>query len=68
MKRIIDSYLLEWKDSNLRQPLILKGARQIGKTHAARTLGARFSECVEINFEQLPVAWLAEELLENAFE
>ena len=39
MKRIIDYYLLEWKCSRLRKPLLLRGARQIGKTYAARQLG-----------------------------
>jgi predicted AAA+ superfamily ATPase len=51
MKRIIDHFLMEWKGSPLRQPLILRGARQIGKTYSVRKLGATFSDFVEINFE-----------------
>ena len=32
LKRKIDEYLLEWKEKEERLPLIIKGARQIGKT------------------------------------
>jgi predicted AAA+ superfamily ATPase len=51
MKRTIDYFLLEWKNKANRKPLLLRGARQVGKTHAARTLGASFKQCIEINFE-----------------
>ena len=34
LKRKIDSYLLEWKNSKNKYPLIIKGARQIGKTES----------------------------------
>jgi len=51
MKRIIDYYLLEWKMSRSRQPLLLRGARQIGKTYAARQLGSTYENFVEINLE-----------------
>lgn len=51
MKRLIDYYLRKWKDSLLRQPLLLRGARQVGKTYAVRELGKTFSSFVEINFE-----------------
>lgn len=37
-KRKIDSYLLEWKESKYKMPLIVSGARQIGKTNAIETL------------------------------
>ena len=39
LKRKIDNYLIEWKKSNNRLPLIIKGARQIGKTNAIRNFG-----------------------------
>lgn len=52
MKRIIDHFLLLWKNSPTRKPLLLRGARQVGKTFAARTLGSNFSHCIEINFEK----------------
>jgi len=32
IKRDIQRQLLEWKISSLRKPLVLKGARQVGKT------------------------------------
>src|SRR3990167_5729623 len=52
MKRIIDYYLLQWKHDRLRQPLLLRGARQIGKTYAARQLGKTYESFVEINLEE----------------
>ncbi len=55
-KRIIDLHLSEWKDDPFRKPLLLRGARQVGKTYAARQLGHRFSSFVEINFERLKEA------------
>lgn len=51
MKRLIDFYLLEWKEQALRKPLLLRGARQVGKTHAVRQLGTTFENFVEVNFE-----------------
>ncbi len=35
LKRKIDNYLKEWHESDRRKPLIIKGARQIGKTFSA---------------------------------
>ncbi len=51
MKRLIDYHLRKWKDSPLRKPLLLRGARQVGKTYAVRELGKTFGTFVEINFE-----------------
>lgn len=51
MKRIIDYYLLEWKNRQQRKPLLLRGARQVGKTHAVRVLGKTFDNFIEINLE-----------------
>ncbi|MCL4380477.1 AAA family ATPase, partial [Candidatus Dependentiae bacterium] len=51
MKRIIDQRLIAWKDLSHRKPLLLRGARQVGKTHAIRQLGKSFDSFVEINFE-----------------
>ena len=55
-KRLIDWHLEQWKDHKYRKPLLLRGARQVGKTHAVRQLGKRFDRVVEINFEQQPDA------------
>jgi len=51
MKRIIDHFLMQWKSDSLRQPLLLRGARQVGKTYAVRQLGKTFDNFVEINLE-----------------
>lgn len=51
MKRIIDHFLLQWKHDSRRKPLLLRGARQIGKTFSVRQLGKTFEDCVEINLE-----------------
>ena len=51
MKRIVDHLLREWKNESERKPLLLRGARQVGKTHAVRELGTSFSHFVEVNLE-----------------
>jgi hypothetical protein len=48
--------LLAWKNSLVRKPMILRGARQVGKTYIVRELGRSFKNFVEINFEALPSA------------
>jgi predicted AAA+ superfamily ATPase len=49
--RKIDSALLEWKNDRRHKTLMLRGARQIGKTSAVRNLGKSFKHYVEINLE-----------------
>lgn len=50
MERSIYSNLKKWKDSPTRKPLILQGARQVGKTYILKEFGAReYSEVVYIN-------------------
>jgi predicted AAA+ superfamily ATPase len=56
MKRLINWHLEAWRKDSRRKPLVLKGARQIGKTYAVRQLGAQFESMVEINFELVPEA------------
>jgi hypothetical protein len=51
IKRSIDYHLSIWQQRRNRKPLILRGARQVGKTHAIRALGSQFDAFVEINFE-----------------
>lgn len=53
-KRLIDKYLLEWKTEPSRKPLLLRGARQVGKSSAVRQLAAGFENFVEVNFEENP--------------
>lgn len=50
--RQIDKYLNEWKDDRYRKPLLIRGARQIGKSSAARNFGKTFKYFVEINLER----------------
>ena len=51
LKRKIDKYLLEWKNSKNRMPLIVKGARQIGKTESIENFAKNnYKSIVEINF------------------
>ena len=50
--RIIDSYLSEWASRKDHKPLLLRGARQVGKSTAVRHLAESFESYVEINFEK----------------
>lgn len=51
MKRKVDLYLKTWKENRDRKPLIIKGARQIGKTHSIEQFAYSNYKCVvEINF------------------
>lgn len=55
LKRKIDNYLIEWKKSVNKLPLIVKGARQIGKTNAIRNFGQNnYKTFIEINFALQP--------------
>ena len=53
-KRQIDNELLLWKESPLRKPLLIRGARQVGKSSAVQELGKTFQYYVEINLEKQP--------------
>ncbi len=50
-KRTVDWHLTQWKSDKNRKPLLIRGARQVGKTHAIRNFGKQFDQVVEINFE-----------------
>jgi len=52
--RLIDNYLKEWALRPTRKPLLLRGARQVGKSTAVRELGKQFENFVEINLEKQP--------------
>jgi predicted AAA+ superfamily ATPase len=55
MHRKYVSYLLNWKKSTTRKPLIIRGARQVGKTYLVRQFGSEaFENLVELNFERKP--------------
>ena len=50
--RIIDQYLNEWASRPIHKPVLLRGARQVGKSTAVRHLGEQFKYFVEINLEK----------------
>jgi uncharacterized protein len=54
MKRHIDQYLLNWKQISGRKVLLVRGARQVGKTYSIRILAKQFRYKLEVNFEEDP--------------
>lgn len=51
LKRKIDKYLTDWKNRSDRKPLIIKGARQIGKTRSVEWFASQnYASVIEINF------------------
>lgn len=53
MKRLAKSFLINWKNKPSRKPLIIKGARQVGKTWLMKTFAEEeFENYVYINFER----------------
>lgn len=54
MKRDIIKNLHDWSRSPERRPILLRGARQVGKSWLVRQLGKEFQNFVELNFEENP--------------
>ena len=53
MERKIYQDLLNWKNDEVRKPLILQGARQVGKTYIVNYFaGKEYTNCVYCNFEK----------------
>ena len=52
LSRAIDEVLLRWERSGDRKPLVLRGARQTGKSSSVRELGRRFDLFLELNLER----------------
>ncbi len=53
MKRLAEKQVLEWKDSQRRKPLIIRGARQVGKTWLVENfLAKQFDSFVKIDLEK----------------
>ncbi len=66
LKRKIDSFLLKWKDNPHKKPLIIKGARQIGKTRSIEWFAYNnYSNVIQINFVEQPKY---KGIFENGFE
>jgi predicted AAA+ superfamily ATPase len=56
MYRELIADLKKWKEDKFRKPLILRGARQVGKTWLLREFGrTAYARCVYVNFEEMPV-------------
>lgn len=54
LRRKIDQKLAHWKKSRRKKPLLITGARQTGKTFAAREYGTGYASFIEINFLENP--------------
>jgi len=55
MERDLEADLIAWKDKPTRMPLLLRGARQVGKSYLVKKFGqTHFRQCVIVNFEQNP--------------
>ena len=55
LKRKIDKYLQYWKQDSERKPLIVKGARQVGKTESIRKFAEKnYKNIIYINFVEEP--------------
>ena len=62
MKRVLMDSLIEWKNKSKRKPLIIHGARQVGKTWLMKEFGSLyFKDSVYINFDN-------NEKLKNVFD
>ena len=65
LKRKIDKFLFDWKANPDRKPLIIKGARQVGKTKSIETFAEQnYESIVEINFAEDPVY---KQIVENGY-
>jgi len=55
MKRENFTNLIRWKESPYRKPLLVRGARQVGKTWLLQEFGrVAYKQCIYINFEDTP--------------
>ncbi|MFA6127102.1 MAG: AAA family ATPase [Bacteroidales bacterium] len=52
MERVVFKEFLSWKNSTSRKVLLIRGARQVGKTYLVRQLGKKFPNYLEVNLEQ----------------
>ncbi len=65
LKRKIDQYLIDWKMNPTRKPLIIKGARQVGKTKSIQNFALHhYENVIEINFTEDPIY---KQIVENGY-
>ena len=50
IERDIDKDLINWKNQPSRKPLLIRGARQVGKSSTVRNLGITFEFFIEVDF------------------
>jgi len=55
IERKIDVELVEWMRTSSRKPLLVRGARQVGKSTAIRNFSKHFDHFIEINFDEQPL-------------
>ncbi|PWV44740.1 ATP-binding protein [Chitinophaga sp. S165] len=51
-KRNVEAYLLDWKSRETRKPLIIRGARQVGKTTLVNSFSGFYSHFITLNLEK----------------
>src|ERR1700677_1079048 len=52
LSRNIDPELIAWRQEQQGKPLLIRGARQVGKSTAVRHLAGQFDHFLEVNFEE----------------
>jgi len=52
IKRKIESELMRWKNAENRKPVILRGARQVGKTFVVNRFAVNFENFIDVNLER----------------
>ncbi len=52
IKRNIESELLRWKNAENRKPVLLRGARQVGKTFVVNQFAENFENFIDVNLER----------------
>lgn len=62
MERIAIEKLIKWKDSPRRKPLVIEGARQVGKTWLVKEFAQRnYKQLAYVNFEDMKIPFIKEE-------
>lgn len=64
LKRKMDNFLVDWKADPNHKPLIIKGARQVGKTKSIKNFAKHYESVVEINFVEDPIY---KQIVENGY-
>jgi uncharacterized protein len=54
LERFVDIELANWQQLAQRKPLLMRGARQVGKSSSVRNLAKKFDYFIEINFDEKP--------------